>query len=135
MEGERDVQWWHAVMLMFVAAWFLQIILSYFQSRHYQETVREMAAQDSGYLGVGVVKRKMGIGSVVILVTDPDFVVTNAKEITGVTVFGRFKQSEGFIGRQIDDIERSNGDDSRCHAAKKAVQLIKQQVIQVLSAN
>jgi glucitol operon activator protein len=124
------VQWWHTVMLLFIIAWFLQIIMTYFQSRHYQQTLKEMAAQGSGFLGVGVVKKRLGVGSVVILVTDTDYVVTNAQVLSGVTVFGRFQKADRFIGRQIDEIEQGNGAHSSVHAARKAVQLIKQQVSQ-----
>jgi len=124
------LQWWNSAILLLIIAWFLQIFLSYNQNRHYQQTVRVMSNQQSGYLGVGVVKRRLGIGSVVILVTDPDFVVTQAKELTGVTVFGRFKQAPDFVGRPIDALEAESSRNSRLHAAKLAVEKIKQQAIE-----
>ncbi|WP_019535975.1 transcriptional regulator GutM [Paenibacillus ginsengihumi] len=121
------MQWWNTAILLFIVAWFLQIALSYVQSKHYQQTVRAMSGQGSGFLGVGVAKRKLGIGSVVILVTDLSGVVTQAKELTGVTVFGRFKQASDFVGKTIHELEQFNLDKSRFHAAKNAVEQIKQQ--------
>lgn len=102
------MQWWNTAILLFIVAWFLQIALSYVQSKHYQQTVRAMSGQGSGFLGVGVAKRKLGIGSVVILVTDLSGVVTQAKELTGVTVFGRFKQASDFVGKTIHELEQFN---------------------------
>ncbi|EXX86920.1 glucitol operon activator family protein [Paenibacillus darwinianus] len=125
------MEWWNLLMLFFIGAWFLQIILSFFQSRHYQQTLRTMASQELGFLGVGVVKKTLGVGSVVILVTNTDCVVTNAQELSGVTVFGRFRKADRFIGRQLDEIEDWDSEHVSVHAARKAVGLIRQQVSQV----
>jgi glucitol operon activator protein len=122
------VQWWHYAIWLFIGSWFLQIALSFLQVKHYQQTVRSMAAQNSGYLGVGVVKKKFGIGSVVILVTNRDLVVTQAQELTGVTVFRRFRRMEPFLDRHIDEIANLTGEDSRTGAIRIAVQKIRQQV-------
>jgi glucitol operon activator protein len=88
-----------------------------------------MSNQDSGFLGVGVVKRRLGIGSVVILVTDLDYVVTGARELTGVTVFKRFKKADDFIGRSVNELESERRTGSRYHAVKLAVEKIKEQVV------
>jgi glucitol operon activator protein len=125
----RELQWWHSAILLFIIAWFLQIFLSFAQSKHYQQTVRMMSNQASGFLGVGVVKRRLGIGSVVILVTDLNYVVTGARELTGVTVFKRFKKADDFIGRSVNELEREGRTGSRYHAVKLAVEKIKEQVV------
>jgi glucitol operon activator protein len=114
---------------LFIAAWFLQIALSFIQNRHYQQTVREMAHQGSGFLGVGVAKRRFGIGSVVILVTDRNQVVTQAQELTGVTVFGRFKPAADFIGRSLTEFAELSDQHSRQHAVKRAAEQIHMQVM------
>jgi glucitol operon activator protein len=126
----RELQWWHSAILLFIIAWFLQIFLSFAQSKHYQQTVRTMSNQSSGFLGVGVVKRRLGIGSVVILVTDLNYVVTGARELTGVTVFQRFRKAEDFIGRTVNELEREGRTGSRYHAVKLAVERIKQQAVE-----
>lgn len=123
------MQWWNTVIIIFIFAWFLQIALSYVQSKHYQQTVRSMSRHGTGFLGVGVAKRKLGVGSVVILVTDLNGVVTQAKELTGVTVFGRFKQASDFIGRSLGEIEAFHTDKSRFHAVRSAVEQIKNQAM------
>jgi glucitol operon activator protein len=127
----RELQWWHSAILLFIIAWFLQVFLSFAQSKHYQQTVRTMSNQSSGFLGVGVVKRRLGIGSVVILVTDLNYVVTGARELTGVTVFQRFRKAEDFIGRTVNELEREGRTGSRYHAVKLAVERIKQQAVEI----
>ncbi|WP_088835401.1 transcriptional regulator GutM [Paenibacillus tyrfis] len=122
------MQWWNSAIVLFVTAWFLQIALSYVQSKHYQQTVRMMSSQGSGFLGVGVAKRRLGIGSVVVLVTDSNCVVTQAKELTGVTVFGRFKQAHEFVGRTIHELLALSSNESRLHAVRMAAEKIKQQL-------
>lgn len=120
---------WGILIILFVGAWILQVILSYYQNRHYGQTIREMSeAHDSGYLGVGVVKKRFGIGSVVILVSDLSGSVVDAKELTGVTVFSRFTSNLELQGKKIDQLFSLSGKDHRTRAVQMAAdQIINQQ--------
>jgi glucitol operon activator protein len=83
------------------------------------------AAHDSGYLGVGVVKKRFGIGSVVILVSDLAGFVVDAKELTGVTVFSRFTPNKALNGKKIEYLHALSGQDHRT----KAIQMAANQIV------
>lgn len=119
---------WGALILLLVAVWMLQIVLTILQSKHFSRTVKEMSRQSSGYLGVGVARQKLGVGTVIILVSDLGGKIVQAKEMTGVTVFTRFKPAMEFVGGQIDTYERLPKDGNRNKAIKQAVEKIKEQV-------
>lgn len=119
---------WGALILVMVVAWVLQIALTILQSRHFSRTVKEMSNQSSGYLGVGVAKQKLGVGTVIILISDLSGKIIQAKEMTGVTVFSRFKPVCEFVGNQIETYEQIPKDRNRNKAIRLAVEKIKEQV-------
>ncbi|SHE79166.1 glucitol operon activator protein [Seinonella peptonophila] len=119
---------WAFFIAIFVGAWVLQIILTYYQNQHYSQTVREMSSEhDSGYLGVGVIKKRLGIGSVVILVSNLAGKVVSAKELTGVTVFARFQPADDLIGKEVDQLVHLEQKDHRSQAISMAAERIRQQ--------
>ncbi len=63
-----------------------------------------MQRQPNGYLGVGVNKRRFGVGAVIILVTDVQGKVTKCRRMTGISVFSRFRPYEEPIGKELDDL-------------------------------
>jgi len=93
---------WGKFVLVFAAAWFLQAFLSYRQARHYQDTIRQMKAGRKGFMGIGVVRRKLGPGAVAILVTDPDGTVVEGRAMAGVSVFARFNPLHGVSGQPLE---------------------------------
>lgn len=95
---------WGYIIVGFVLMWALQIILSSFQLKHYNKTIKAMSQGRSGYLGVGVDKRRYGIGSVIIIVCDKDGIVTASKILEGVTVFQRFKDNKAILNEHIDGL-------------------------------
>jgi glucitol operon activator protein len=119
---------WGAVILLMVVVWVLQIVLTILQSKHFSRTVKEMSNQSSGYLGVGVAKQKLGVGTVIILISDLSGKIVQAKEMTGVTVFSRFKPVSEFVGNQIEAFEQIPKDRNRNKAIRLAVEKIKEQV-------
>lgn len=116
---------WGYLIIFFVCAWLLQIVLTFFQNKHYGQTVREMSMSYSpGYLGVGVVKKRLGVGSVIILVSDLSGKVVQAKEMTGVTVFSRFKPISDLIGKRVQNLHELTEDHHRARAIKMAAERI-----------
>lgn len=78
-------------MVGFVSLWLLQIYVSTLQMKHYKTTVKDMSRRDSGYLGVGIGKKKLGSGMVIILVTNKEGIVEGCRVMSGVTVFIKLK--------------------------------------------
>lgn len=95
---------WGYVVVLFAGLWVLQIVLTQLQSRHYYQQLREMQQQPNGYLGVGVNKRRFGVGAVVILTTDVHGIVTQCKRMSGISVFSRFREYADPIGKPIDSL-------------------------------
>ncbi|QRG70233.1 transcriptional regulator GutM [Brevibacillus choshinensis] len=93
---------WGYVVLLFAGLWVLQVVFTQRQSRHYYQELREMQRQPNGYLGVGVNKRRFGVGAVIILVTDVQGKVTKCRRMTGISVFSRFGPYEEPIGKELD---------------------------------
>lgn len=119
---------WGIFIAIFVAAWVLQILLTYRQNQYFSKTIRDLTHQyDSGYLGVGVVKKRLGIGSIVILVADLTGKVVHAQELTGVTVFARFRPLSEVIGQTLEQIFSRHEKGSRMEAIKMAAERIVEQ--------
>lgn len=100
--------WW-VLFLIFICLWLLQVWLTSRQVRHYRQTVQLMSNQESGYLGVGVEKKRFGKGTVMIIVSDVTGTVIDCQVMSGVTVFSKFEECKRFIGKsihqQITDVE------------------------------
>nr|WP_277603147.1 transcriptional regulator GutM [Brevibacillus sp. SYP-B805] len=90
--------------MLFAGLWVLQIMLTQLQIRHYHQQLREMQRQPNGFLGVGVNRRRIGVGAVVILVTDAKGIVTQCKRMAGISVFSRFRHHPEPIGEPIDTL-------------------------------
>lgn len=118
---------WGTLILVFVFMWLVQIFLTWLQTRHYRWTIREMSAYGPGYLGVGVAKRKLGVGSVVVMVADLSGKVVEAREMTGVTLFARFRKNSELTGQSIAALESLQGEDSRISAIRMAAERIREQ--------
>lgn len=116
---------WGYVILFFVCAWILQIIFTMVQNRHFSQTVRDLSHKHSpGYLGIGVTKQRLGTGSVVILVSDLSGTIVEAKEMTGVTVFSRFRTVPAFIGQDVESLAEISETSQRAKAIKMAAEKI-----------
>lgn len=116
---------WGYLIVLFGCLWLLQVVFTYFQNKHYGQTVREMSMSHSpGYLGVGVVKKRFGTGCVMILVSDLSGKIVQAKELTGVTVFSRFRPVSDLIGKRVQTLYKSTDDQTRARAIKMACERI-----------
>lgn len=96
------------IFLVFIALWGAQFILTHYQLKNYYKTIAEMSRRDSGYLGVGVSKKRFGKGVVIILVSDNEDNVIDAKIMSGVTVFTRFEKYSELIGEKIATLKESH---------------------------
>ncbi|MFS8515017.1 MAG: transcriptional regulator GutM [Planifilum fulgidum] len=90
-------------MAAFVGLWLLQILFTVWQAKHYRRQLQMMGNRESGYLGVGVHRRRLGPGAVVILVTDSEGRVTDGKMMAGMTVWARFRRIPELMGKRLED--------------------------------
>ncbi|QKS73318.1 hypothetical protein FLK61_38190 [Paenalkalicoccus suaedae] len=103
--------------------------MAHYQMKNYQLTMRELSTRDSGYLGVGVQKRRFGKGIVTIVVSDVDGTIVEARKMEGVTVFSRFKAYQDIVGKNIHEVKGSINDAQTLSSVEMAVQKINEQKI------
>lgn len=77
----------------------LQGILTFFQVKDYRKNVSEI--HKKGSLFMGQAKGRIKAGSIVIMAIDPDGIILDARSMTGITVFHRFKSIEEILGKNI----------------------------------
>ncbi|MPW25116.1 hypothetical protein GC105_04850 [Alkalibaculum sp. M08DMB] len=75
--------------IIFVCMFILQGILTFFQVKNYRTNVSEL--NKKGSLFVGQTKGKIRAGSIVIMAIGSDGNIIEARAMTGITVFHRFK--------------------------------------------
>lgn len=94
------------IIFLFVVMWLLQFLFSIRQTKQYNQTINDMRRFDSGHLGVGMARSKFNIGpgTVTILVTSPEGIILDYREMSGISVFADFKKQEQWIGRKAEMI-------------------------------
>lgn len=94
------------LIILLVGCWLIQIGMSYLQHKNYRKVLNENKLRSSGYLGVGVAKAKynLGRGVILIVVTDDSDNVLDFREMSGISVFSRFRVKKQFIGKKTTEI-------------------------------
>ncbi|WP_019120820.1 transcriptional regulator GutM [Brevibacillus massiliensis] len=118
---------WGVFIAIFAALWVLQIGLTVVQSNHFKQQFHELRQQVSGFLGVGVSKKRFGTGAVVILVTDEHGQVTRCRQMAGVSVFARFREVSGLIGKSLEECRVAAPKGPKQIALNMAIDKIKQE--------
>ncbi|CAB3762609.1 transcriptional regulator GutM [Paraburkholderia humisilvae] len=91
-------------LLALAVFWAMQVVASWFQMRRYGDALRQTARRwHSGFLGVGACKVRFGRGAIAIVVLDDALHVREFLSMSGLTVFSRFRQHDGFSGLSIDE--------------------------------
>lgn len=118
------------IIFLLVACWLLQIGLSYYQHRNYNRILNQIKQRQDGYLGVGVAKArfKMGKGVITLLVTDATGRILDYREMSGFTVFARFKAVDSWIGKETDEALQEIKGKQRIQAFTQALELINKEI-------
>ena len=124
---------WAVFISIFIVLWLFQLFMTMRQMKHYHQTIREMSKHSSGYLGVGVEKKKLGIGSALIIVTDLEGIVIDCRIMSGVTVFSEFKNCKRFIGLNIFNLNITDYESKYQSVLGMAVAKIQEQKNRVVS--
>ncbi|MFB9758431.1 transcriptional regulator GutM [Ectobacillus funiculus] len=124
---------WAAFIFIFIVLWLFQLFMTMRQMKHYHQTIREMSKHSSGYLGVGVEKKKLGIGSALIIVTDLEGIVIDCRIMSGVTVFSEFKNCKRFIGLDVFKLNVTDYESKYQLVLEMAVAKIQEQKNRVVS--
>jgi glucitol operon activator protein len=118
---------WSFLLLVLGILWFLQIVGTYYQMRHYRQVLGGITREGGeGYVGVGNATARLGKGVVLILVVGEDEVVGKALRMRGMTVFARFKEAPELVGLHIDDLR----DEDRDRPYEKATMLAARRAVE-----
>lgn len=109
---------WHRVLFVIGLFWILQVIMTYFQVKHYQSRIREL--RKKGAIGIGTVKGKLRAGVIIILAVKNGH-VADAEIMKGYSVFARFKRMPGLVGKKVNELLENNFNMSK--AEKKALEI------------
>jgi glucitol operon activator protein len=119
---------WGWFIAIFIGMWLVQFLLTKLQMKNYQSTIRRLSNRPSGYLGAGIEKQKLGIGSIAIVVTDENGIIKDCEVMQGVTVFTRFKQHTTYKGLNIHTLHSELKGKPMDHAFKMAIEKIEGQM-------
>ncbi|MDA9460263.1 transcriptional regulator GutM [Enterococcus mundtii] len=115
-----------SLVFLLAACWVIQILLSYLQHINYRKELNEIKKRHTGFLGVGIAKAKfnLGRGVILLLVTDQNGLILSCREMSGVTIFARFKEKKEFIGKKTNETFNLLSNKQRKAAFDQALQLI-----------
>ena len=118
------------LIILLVGCWLLQLFFSYVQHKDYQRVINENKRRQSGYLGVGIAKTKfnLGRGTILILVTDQQRTILDFQEMSGITVFSRFKRRDQYIGKDAALLLTEMNNTQRLKACEHALELINEEM-------
>ncbi|WP_455920396.1 transcriptional regulator GutM [Priestia megaterium] len=126
---------WGVFITIFIVLWLLQFLMTKKQLKHYHQTVKEMSNQSSGYLGIGVDKKRFGIGTVLIMVTDVKGTVIDCRIMSGVTVFAKFKKCKRFNKLDILDVNLLDYENKYQVSLRMAIEKIHLQMNKMVSVS
>ncbi|MDI3534620.1 MAG: glucitol operon activator protein [Thermosediminibacterales bacterium] len=95
---------WVRIMALIAGLWLIQVVLTYFQIKHYQKRIIELKRK--GRVGIGSLKGKLTPGVIIILAVNPGGAIVDAEIMKGISVFARFKKYKELIGQNINDLTR-----------------------------
>src|SRR5699024_3296373 len=92
-------------ILVLIGVILLQAITNYLHGQYYQKKVKNLTNKYAeGYLGVGIVKKSLRPGKIVILVTKKDGTIQECNILSGAIVLSRFHKYKEYEGESIETI-------------------------------
>lgn len=92
------------ILLLAFFLYIAQCAFMYLQMKHFKATVRNL--MDKGHVGIGVKKRKLSSGNVVVLVCDDVGYIIMAKQMKGMTLLARFKNIDKWQGKDVNELRQ-----------------------------
>jgi glucitol operon activator protein len=100
---------WSYLLGAFGVLWFIQIVGTALQMRHYRRVLTEITGTwQDGFVGVGNARAKLGKGVILILVASPDGSIRQALAMRGRTVFASFKPVPELQHKNLRDLRMGN---------------------------
>lgn len=121
---------WQWALLALALLWGLQSLGVWYQMRHYSDVMKGISSKyGDGYVGAGNFRGRLGKGVIVLIVVDHDLKVQRFLEMSGRSVFAKFKRKEKFEGVSLDEIRSDpavagEGEPGTAEAVKRAIEQI-----------
>lgn len=114
------------LIFLLVSFWLMQFYLSIRQTKDYNRVIKEMKQYRSGHLGVGIARSKFNIGpgTVMIVVTNEEGTILDLREMSGISVFARFKANKKIIGQSITALSLASFRKTQKRALSEALTFI-----------
>ena len=87
------------VLLILFLLMVMQVLGTSLQVKEYRKTVHKL--HELGILGIGSFRRRFGPGNIVIIACDSEGMITGGRIMQGMTIFTRFRDLEGIVGKSI----------------------------------
>jgi len=91
-----------SIIIILVASWFLQLLLTYFQMKRFYKQVNKLRSK--GITSIGMAGSFLGGRIYTVLVINQNEIVVDAKKLSGFTVFANLKRVDEIIGKQMNEI-------------------------------
>lgn len=114
------------LIILLVSFWLMQFFLSIRQTKDYNRVMGELRQYKSGHLGVGIARTKfnVGPGTVTIIVINEGGTIIDCREMSGISVFARFKSNKKIIGQSVDSLSLSSFRKTQKRALSEALTFI-----------
>jgi glucitol operon activator protein len=97
---------WQVLLVAWVVLWALQSVGTWYQTQRYFGKIKQLQTEHAaGFLGAGHARRRLGIGAIVIVITDANLKVTRLLMMRGMTVLATFKDQPEFVGLSIAELQ------------------------------
>ena len=83
----------------------MQIVGTWLQVKAYRKAVKRL--HKKGNLGIGALRRRFGPSNIVIIACDREGIVTGGELMSGMTIFTRFHEIEGIVGKSLTELKES----------------------------
>ncbi len=94
---------WQWAILLLAIVWALQSLGVWLQMRHYSDVMKGITDNYSqGFVGAGNAKGRLGKGVIVLVVVDGSMKVERFLQMSGRSVFAKFRREASFEGLPFD---------------------------------
>jgi len=97
---------WQVLLVAWVVLWGLQSVGTWFQMRAFRRQMADLqTSHNSGYMGSGQARKRLGAGAIVMIVTDDALKVSRCVVMKGMTFFARFQPLPQYEGKTLEEMQ------------------------------
>ncbi|WP_196593829.1 transcriptional regulator GutM [Pectinatus sottacetonis] len=93
------------ILFLAFVLYVVQCFFMYLQMKHFKSIVKDFMTK--GHVGIGERKSKFSAGNVVVLVSDDNGMILEAKQMKGRTLLARFKSMGVWKGKNINFLKQT----------------------------